>query len=464
MKRLILTVPLVLLCCSCATMKEENRHLVTWVEENLVPETPTGKLLAAPIVLPVGMAAGILDAFVFHPVTVIDDAYHDTADALWRDSRLDYVTYCGSLPFRTAATPAVFTLIFTGRAMFAIPHRGSYRRVAAPEDMIARFVEGIQSADRGKRLETLATFNAGYWIKIPDPVLEAVLSGCATYEKDVEFCALAMQNLSSQMTRNHHTASQANAILPVARRFAARKEPQVRRSGVGVVKGLAKSYGAALAKPRADATRALISLYDLYVAEKDYAAEGACCDPVNLWRWRDPSHNKPSLAFQLHVLNSLARRKWPVYMTGAAYGLQMDVLQRLPSMYPTAVKEGWLAARMSSNWTRRLALRREARVAGDRERAIRAAHEVIGVREPTAAEMELLLRYPREILKVAETAQKKDMDVVAAADLRQLIARLRMEVFVVDLLDKVEKLPRDQADAFWTSFPGVRGRPLKQLK
>ena len=118
-RALLMLLPLCV-CCSCAVAVPENRRLVTWVEENLVPEGETEKVLVAPVVLPIGMAAGVLDAFVVHPAYVIDDAYESTMDALWRDVDLGYVTYCGSLPFRAALTPVVFFGGALARSIFDI--------------------------------------------------------------------------------------------------------------------------------------------------------------------------------------------------------------------------------------------------------------------------------------------------------------------------------------------------------
>ena len=461
MRRTALVVPLLLLCCSCAVMDEENRHLVPWVEDHLVPETTVGKVLAAPVVLPVGVAAGILDAFIFHPITVVDDAYEDTADALWRDSRLDYVAQCGSLPFKTAATPVVFVVDFAGRAMFDFSRRGRYRSVQ--KDELAEFREGIASEDRATRLRAMRRLDMRYWPGKMTPVFDALLDACAKHEKDAELCALAMAQML--LAINHLDASQVQRLLPVARRLAARKEPDLRRYALRVVNTLSRSARQELSTSRPDAVRALISLYDLYVAEKDYVSEAACCEPMGS-QWRRGRRGRgPGLAFPRHVLASLRRRKWPVHMTLAAYVFQATVLDNQPKMYPTAVKEGWLVVRVRPDWPQRLGFRAAVgRQRPDRAEAVRVAREVVGVREPTGREVELLLAYPHAILPMVEAAQKKGMEAVAAAELQRLIARLRTEISVVDLLEKVTELPKEQADAFRELHSDGEANPRQFIK
>ena len=463
MRRTAFAIPMLLLCCSCAVMNEENRHLVPWVEENLVPESTGGKILAAPVVLPVGVAAGILDAFIFHPITVIDDAYDDTADALWRDSELEYVAYCGSLPFKAAATPVVFSVDFAGRSMFAIPHRGPRRR-EPPKDEVAEFCKGITSGERDERIRALRTLNVNRWTRLPDKVLDGIMEACEKFEKDAGLCALAMRRLWQASGRM--TPAQAGKVLDAAARFARRKEPELRANALGIVTTMAVNVQPQVATIREKAVRALMPLYDFYVKEKDYASEVACCMPMSRWWNRGNWRRQHGIVMPLHVLSSLERRGRPAYMAWVEYVFQARVLDDMPEMYAQAVKENWRAVRVRGDWPQRLFRRLEPQQPkADREQVENLAKEIIGVRAPTEQEAELLLTYPYDVLEIARKVNAKDLAPAAAAEVKALIAQLKTEIDVIELVNKLTELPKDQADAFQKSTGGtttVTRQPIRE--
>lgn len=103
----------------CAVFDRKNTILVNAVEQNLVPESGAARWLLAPIYLPVGLAAGVLDAFLVHPLRMIPEAISDTDDFLWEFSdETGYVTHAGSIVYRTAVSPVVFTVIWLARSAF----------------------------------------------------------------------------------------------------------------------------------------------------------------------------------------------------------------------------------------------------------------------------------------------------------------------------------------------------------
>lgn len=463
MRRTAFVIPMLLLCCSCAVMDEDNRHLVPFVEEHLVPESTAGKILAAPVVLPIGVAAGILDAFVFHPITVIDDAYDDTADALWRDSELEYVAYCGSLPFKAAATPVVFTVDFAARAMFAIPHRRSRRR-EPPKDEVAEFCKGITSAERDERIRALRALNVNQWTRLPDKMLDGIMAACEKFEKDAGLCALAMRRLWQASGRM--TPAQAGKVLDAAARFARRKEPELRANALKIVTTMAVNVQPQVATLRQKAVRALMPLYDFYVKEKDYGSEVACCVPMSRWWNRGNWRRQHGVVMPLHVLASLERRGRPAHMAWVEYVFQARVLDDMPEIYPQAVKENWRAVRVRSDWPQRLSRRLERhRPTVDWQQVEKLAKEIIGVRAPTAQETELLLAHPHDVLEIARKVDAKKLGPVAAPEVTALIAQLRTEIDVIELVNKLAELPKDQFDAFHKSMGGtitVTSRPIRK--
>jgi len=114
----------------CAFMNRDNTPALNLVEDNLWPEATGWRVVAFPVVFPIGLVAVITDGLIIHPVTVIDDAAGDTGDILWDEWDWDehYVTECAALPWRAVATPLIFIGDFLGRWFFDVPTRASQIR------------------------------------------------------------------------------------------------------------------------------------------------------------------------------------------------------------------------------------------------------------------------------------------------------------------------------------------------
>src|SRR6185295_17377584 len=127
-----------------------NTPLIGLVEKHVVPQSTTGKVLAAPLYVPVGMVAGILDVFIVHPYLEIPNAWKDMVELFWTREKKRYVTEMGSLPLRLGISPVVFSLDLLARIMFDLS--GSSAEIEKPvqtltiEEMISRKdVPGIQN-------------------------------------------------------------------------------------------------------------------------------------------------------------------------------------------------------------------------------------------------------------------------------------------------------------------------------
>ncbi|MCC5815229.1 MAG: hypothetical protein JJT78_10765 [Leptospira sp.] len=114
----ILIISIFTTTSSCALFQKKNLRLTTAVEENLVPEESPWKLIAAPLYIPVGIVAGLLDVFVVHPIAVVPDAATDTIDVLWTPKGLGYYTQMGAIPFSLLATPPFFALAWSYHWLF----------------------------------------------------------------------------------------------------------------------------------------------------------------------------------------------------------------------------------------------------------------------------------------------------------------------------------------------------------
>ena len=107
------------LLAHCAAFNRKNTPLVVAVEEHLVPKSTTGKIVAFPLILPVGIVAGLLDVFIVHPVSVVPNAAADVRRLIWEPQKQSgYVTVVGSVPFKLVATPILFALDWLARSAF----------------------------------------------------------------------------------------------------------------------------------------------------------------------------------------------------------------------------------------------------------------------------------------------------------------------------------------------------------
>jgi hypothetical protein len=104
----------------CAVFNRDNTPTLNALEKYAFPEDRTTKALLYPVLIPAGLAAASIDAFVVHPISVMDDAAEDVHDALWSHLDFDrkYATECAFLIPRTTLTPVLFTGDFLMRSAF----------------------------------------------------------------------------------------------------------------------------------------------------------------------------------------------------------------------------------------------------------------------------------------------------------------------------------------------------------
>lgn len=105
---------------SCAMGNGDRRRLLNYLDANWAPSSTTGRWLASPVALPVGIVAGATDAVVLHPLAQIDDAWVDTVDVVWdfgpsTDFRTVLLT-----PLSAVATPVVFGVTWVWRSIFDV--------------------------------------------------------------------------------------------------------------------------------------------------------------------------------------------------------------------------------------------------------------------------------------------------------------------------------------------------------
>ncbi|QEM68829.1 hypothetical protein FO488_12115 [Geobacter sp. FeAm09] len=187
MRRTLVVIMFLHLLCGggCAVFNRDNTPALNFVEQHLIPKENPGRALSYPLVIPVGLTAATLDMFLFHPLSVTADAWHDTSDLLWDNMDWDrhYVTTSASIVPRVAAVPLVFTGDFLARSSFDISHGrgGSSTSKSSPEpERERKRTEAKKNLDMAR--QALAQQDLDTAIRLAD---EVVATGHYQYEAGV---------------------------------------------------------------------------------------------------------------------------------------------------------------------------------------------------------------------------------------------------------------------------------------
>ncbi|EOQ89285.1 hypothetical protein LEP1GSC202_1251 [Leptospira yanagawae serovar Saopaulo str. Sao Paulo = ATCC 700523] len=165
-KRILIIQIIVVSSLNCALFQKRNLKLTNAVEENLIPKDGNLRIIAAPIYLPLGVGAGILDVFIIHPIAVIPDAAEDTIGVLWTSQNSGYYTKLGAIPFSALATPPFFIMAWSYHWFFNDndrPHEVDTRTTVPTklntfEDWKKKMYEAIQDKDLQKMYEYVYEF------------------------------------------------------------------------------------------------------------------------------------------------------------------------------------------------------------------------------------------------------------------------------------------------------------------
>jgi len=147
----------------CAVFNRQNTPALNMVEKHLVPEDQPARALSYPLVIPVGAVAATMDMFIFHPVSVIPDAWDDTEDFLWKKMDWDkqYATSTASLIPRTTLTPVVLTTDLLVRSCFDIGRRNKTAGSAANNSEYARLQKEHKAQEQLLVKQAEEAINAG---------------------------------------------------------------------------------------------------------------------------------------------------------------------------------------------------------------------------------------------------------------------------------------------------------------
>ncbi|MFW6107884.1 MAG: hypothetical protein ACOC70_01665 [bacterium] len=126
--RLAAAVLLLPLLGGCAFTNPKNTPLLTYLDNNVRPETRAEQIGLAPFTVPVGMACGALDIAVLHPIQAGGHAAADTWDILWARPGGAVSRQVLEFPLKAAGTPVVFAFIWLNRSLFDV------ERLSQPPD------------------------------------------------------------------------------------------------------------------------------------------------------------------------------------------------------------------------------------------------------------------------------------------------------------------------------------------
>jgi len=147
----------------CAVFNRQNTPALNMIEKHLVPKEQPARALSYPLVIPVGAVAATMDLFIFHPVSVVSDAWDDTEDMLWKKLDWDkqYATTTASIIPRTTLTPVVLTTDFLVRSCFDIGRRSNTSGTTADKNECARRQQERKNHELMLVKQAEDAFNAG---------------------------------------------------------------------------------------------------------------------------------------------------------------------------------------------------------------------------------------------------------------------------------------------------------------
>jgi len=109
-----------LMAQGCAIVDKKNRRALNLLDDVIQIESTAGKICAAPIIVPVGTGAGLLDMIVVHPIVSVPKAADDTLDLIWRDPQgSDFRQILIFVP-KLIVTPFYFSGDWVLRVLFPI--------------------------------------------------------------------------------------------------------------------------------------------------------------------------------------------------------------------------------------------------------------------------------------------------------------------------------------------------------
>ena len=110
---------LLLLASGCAVMETENRRVLNSLDQLVQFESTSAKVAAAPVFVPIGVAAGLTDMVIVHPAVSIPEAGEDTWEVLWKNPQgSEFRQMMLFLP-KVVASPILFVTDWVARCFIS---------------------------------------------------------------------------------------------------------------------------------------------------------------------------------------------------------------------------------------------------------------------------------------------------------------------------------------------------------
>ena len=106
-KCLLLLSLIALITSGCAVLDEDHRYVARTLDENLSPESTAAKVALAPVAVPVGFTALLIDGAVINPVWSLPEAFDD-ATYVFTDVRYTGIGEIVVFPMRLFTFTAMF--------------------------------------------------------------------------------------------------------------------------------------------------------------------------------------------------------------------------------------------------------------------------------------------------------------------------------------------------------------------
>ena len=108
------------LVAGCAFQNPKNTPLLTFLDQNLQPESRTAQVALAPVTVPLSVVGGALDIVVLHPIQAGGLAGVDTWNLIWAQPDKPFSQHLIEFPLKAVGTPIAFSVIWVGRTLFDV--------------------------------------------------------------------------------------------------------------------------------------------------------------------------------------------------------------------------------------------------------------------------------------------------------------------------------------------------------
>ncbi|MCR9142010.1 MAG: hypothetical protein NXI24_07140 [bacterium] len=92
---------------NCAVLSSERRVLTAALDEHMAPESPVARAAFAPVAMPIGLSALILDGVIINPILHVPDSV-DNANFVFEDVPFTGVGEILVFPMRLITYPVIF--------------------------------------------------------------------------------------------------------------------------------------------------------------------------------------------------------------------------------------------------------------------------------------------------------------------------------------------------------------------